>query len=358
MEKKEEEVKSNVPAVMAGHTVQRLNISGDQVVVAMKKLVQSKELTGPESDEIVWFYSWCNDNGLDINESADKLGKDRSTLWRIFAGKYDASYQPVIEEIMAFRKLQEERSLRPRLGFVKTSVWKKVDSVCRHALIAQKPVFIYGASQIGKTTCLEEFARQNNHGRTKFIRLPSAPTFSLVLYAIAKACYVSLANSSFEIREKIFDSLSDRNLIIIDEVHEVMIGCTPRTETNILEFLREIHDRCKCGMVFSGTKIAREGIERGRIAGILEQFRRRGIVTLNLPDRPPKSDLDLIASAFGLEPPSGAALDIINANITSTGLDWYISFLQSASNLAQKQKKPISWDHFVSAYDVIRNLSK
>jgi hypothetical protein len=44
--------------------------------------------------------------------------------------------------------------------------------------------------------------------------------------------------------------------------------------------------------------------------------------------------------------------------LKQSGLGQFCKFLQSASNLAAKQKKEMSWDHFVVAYDVIQRLSQ
>ena len=76
--------------------------------------------------------------------------------------------------------------------------------------------------------------------------------------------------------------------------------------------------------------------------------------------RTPQAEADIIrfAKAFNLPPPEGTAADLITTMLKRSGLKQYVVFLQSASNLAANQKKPISWDHFVAAHDKIQSLNR
>jgi hypothetical protein len=109
-------------------------------------------------------------------------------------------------------------------------------------------------------------------------------------------------------------------------------------------------------MVLCMTTWGREQFTRGAMALLVEQLRRRGTIKLALPAHPPKSDLDKIAKRFGLASPDGMAAEIVKDMISTSGLGMYIKFLQNASMLAAKQKKALSWDHFVAAYEIIRKL--
>jgi hypothetical protein len=43
--------------------------------------------------------------------------------------------------------------------------------------------------------------------------------------------------------------------------------------------------------------------------------------------------------------------------LRQSGLGQFVKFLQSASNLAARQKMPLSWDHFICAHDLVAQLS-
>jgi DNA transposition AAA+ family ATPase len=337
--------------------IQRMSIPGDHVQTALARLLDDGEITEADKAEIWWFYSYCMDRGFTLEDAGKAIDRDATTAYRLFVGRYGAKYDNLVDTVKRYHKLADARGNRKVIGFVETTTWKKIEQVCRHALVGQLPAFVFGDSQIGKTTCLEEFARRNNHGQTKYIRMPAAPSFLQVQREIAKACYISTRATSTEILNRIFDSISDQMLLIIDEMHQPLIGCCNSTAVRIIEWLREIYDRTGCGIVFCGTRVFRDEIENGRLALILEQFRRRGIIRLQLPSTPPKADINKIADAFGLPPPEGDAADIITQMLKQSGLGQYVKFLQSASNLAAKQKMEMSWDHFVIAYDVIQKLS-
>ncbi len=336
---------------------QRLSIPGDQVQQALARLVDQKEIDEAGRDDIWWLFSYAMDNGWDLEDVGKSLDKDATTAYRLFLGRYGARYDNLLEAVARFRKLATARGQRKSLGFVETTTWGKIDKVCRHALVGQLPAFIFGASQIGKTTCLEEYARRNNHGQTRYIRMPASPGFHDALGAVARACYVTSRLSGRDMRERVIGAVNDRMLLIIDEMHQPLISGRGNTAVQIIEWLRELYDRTNCGIVFCGTRVFRTELESGKFALILDQFRRRGIIQLSLPDVAPASDVAKIAKAFGLQPPEGQAGEVVGAMLKRSGLGQYVKFLQLASNLAANQKKTMSWDHFVTAYDVVAKLS-
>jgi DNA transposition AAA+ family ATPase len=337
--------------------VQRMSLPGDQVQKALERLATEGEISETDKQEIWWLYSYAMDHGWSLEDVGKAINKDSTTAHRLFMGRYGAKYDNLVESVKRYHALAEARGGRQTCGFVETETWKKIDAVCRHALVGQLPVFIYGASQIGKTTCLQEFARRNNHGQTKYIRMPAAPGLWQVQREVASACYISPRATTTEIRTRIFDAIDDKMLLIFDEMHQPLISCNGNTAVRIIEWLRELYDRTGCGIVFSGTKVFQDEIERGKQAMILDQFRRRGIIQLVLPDYPSKGDVTKIAKAFGLSDPEGVAAEVITTMLKRSGLGQYVKFLQSASNLASNQKKAMSWDHFVQAYDLVQALS-
>src|SRR5207244_3762171 len=109
-------------------------------------------------------------------------------------------------------------SLR-RMPFVETSIWRLVSKVCEETRIMQILSFIYGASQIGKTECLQEYERRNNSGRTTYLRVPACGGVQSLMKALAEACYVS-PKSSFEgLKKRVFNAFDHSKLLLIDEAH-------------------------------------------------------------------------------------------------------------------------------------------
>jgi len=337
---------------------QRISIPGDAVATALTRLVKEGELDEAGRAEVQWFYSYCMENGWALEDAGRAINMDGTTVSRLFAGRYGAKYDGLVEAVKKYRALTAARGGRRKVDFIETSAWQKIESVCRHALVGQVPVFIFGDSQVGKTTCLKEFARRNNHGQTKYLELPAGATLTSVRREVARACYLSGRLTEMEICNRLPKAITGNMLLIIDEIHRPFVTSSRRTSIRIIEWLRELYDKTQCGIVFSGTNIGLEELDNGPSSPVLEQFRRRGIITLELPPTPSRADINRFAKAFGLPPPDGEVYTLITAMLKRSGLKQFVVFLQSAGNLAANQNKPISWDHFVAAYDKIQSLNR
>lgn len=341
----------------AGST-SNIPISGDTVKQALADQVRRQELTADHEALVWWFYGHCRTEGWDLKEAAAQIGKDSTTLYRVWTGKYGASLDNICQDIARYRRLAEERATRVKLDFVETSIWKVCDKVCNAALVTQTVAFIWGDSQIGKTTALEEYARRNNHGQTKLVRMPASAGVQLFMKELAKACYVSPESCFEKLRERVLNAIDDKTLIIVDELHQAFTSYQSGSAIKVMEVIREIYDRTHCGMVLVGTNVLRDNLTTGRLAAILEQLRRRGTIKVQLPAHPPKVDLDRIAKKFGLPPADGIALEVVKDMIHTSGLGMYIKFLSSAGMLANREGRKLTWDHFVQAHDIIARLSQ
>lgn len=335
-----------------------ISISGDTVKLALADLLRRGEITPEQEGQLWWFYSHSRGEGWDLKEAGKAIGKDSTTLYRVWTGKYGASLDNICQDIARFRKLAEERSTRVKLDFVETSTWRVVDRVCNAALVTQTVAFIWGESQMGKTTALEEYSRRNNHGQTKFVRMPASAGVQLFMKELAKACYVSPDSCFDKLRERVLNAIDDKTLVIVDELHQAFTSYQHGSAIKVMEVIREIYDRTRCGMVLVGTNVLRDELHQGKLAAILEQLRRRGTIKIQLPAHPPKADLDKIARKFNLLPAEGEAAEVVKDMIHTSGLGMYIKFLQSACMMAAREKKKVSWDHFIQANDIIAKLSR
>ena len=336
----------------------RISIPGDAVMGAVNRLVTAGTLDEAGKGAILWFYGHVRAANMSLADAGACIDRDASTVHRLFNGRYGAKYDAILISIARYRKLAEQRAKRRDIGYIETTTWKKVNAVCNAALFDGLPAYIYGASQIGKTAALQEFARRNNHGQTRYMRMPAAPTCQNVLRYMADASYISYKVNECELRRRLCSCLDNKTLLIVDEFHQAMIGCSDLTGRKIVEFFREVYDRSGCGIVMAGTKVFRDEIEKGRQAMIYDQFRRRGMIELTLPDSPPRADVVKIAAAFGLPDPDEASMEVIAAMLKESGTGKYIKFLQLANGLAVGRKQKLAWEHFVQAHRSIAALSK
>jgi len=334
-----------------------LNISADQVKQALHAKLQSKEIESAQADLIWWFYCFCREQDYDLVKAASQLGKDSTTIYRVFRCIYGAKLDNICQDIARYKKIVLERAGNVKLDFVETSIARTVWKACDGALITQTVAMIYGDSQIGKTMALEEYARRNNHGQTKYLRMPASAGVQLFMRELAKACFVSSHRSFEGMRESVLHTIDDKTLVIIDEAHQCFLSYLKGSQIKVLELVREIYDRTQCGMVLCGTNVWRREMQEGKMAQMLEQLRRRGTIKIQLPARPPKADLDRIAKKFNLPPPEDLALDVIKEMLHTSGLGMYVKYLQNAARMATREGKKLSWDHFVQAHDIIQKLS-
>jgi DNA transposition AAA+ family ATPase len=336
----------------------RISIPGDTVQTALTRLVTHGELQEDGKAQIWWFFGHCRDKGMTLADAGKAIDRDATTVHRLFNGRYGAAYTNIVAEIARYRKIADERAKRKEIGFIETTTWRKVSIVCRGALYDSMPAYIYGSSQIGKTACLEEYARRNNHGQTRYIRMPAAPTFRDVLALVAEACFISERHKTMDLRRRIFHAVDDRALLIFDEFHQVFIGASDLTARKVVEFIREIYDRTHCGIVICGTRVIQEEFERGRQKLVWEQFRRRGMVELVLPDLPPKADILKIAAAFGLFDPDATTMETIRDMLMRSGIGMYFKFLQLAHSVAVSKQETLTWAHFMQTFKNMQSLSR
>ena len=335
-----------------------IKIPGDRLERCVQSLVRDGKVTDEQGDVVRWFYQWAQGGGMSLSAAARAVEISPTSLYRLFTATYAASYDGLVAKLEKFRRVEERRARRMDVGFVETSTWRKIDAVCTQALTMQMPAFIYGPSQMGKSKCLEEFARRNNHGTTKYIRMPCAPSFSYFVKTIGRACFIGYSSENIDhIRDRVCNALTSRNLLIVDEFHQAMVTANEKVSVKVMEFIREIYDRTGCGIVLCATDVGRAEVEQGRNAGTYDQLRRRGMVKLVLPAMPPFSDIRKIAAAFGLPAPEGRALDTIRAIIKTSGLGKFVKYLQAASVHAGNRREKLSWDSFAEVCDGMAALA-
>lgn len=253
----------------------------------------------------------------------------------------------IATRIVRWKELWEQRASMPNEGFVETSVWKRVDWICRRAFLRKKMGFIYGESQIGKSTCVEEYARRNNSGQTTVVEIPPSAGVQLMTKCIAKALHVSTATCFEKLLDDVVEALDDSKLLILDEVHRVFTTYQKTSVMRCMDVIRYIQGQTKCGMILCGTNVFRDELKSGAFVKYLKQLDRRGLYELQLPLEPPREDLDLIAEYHGLPPADGEAESVMMSIANHKGFGQYSMRLLDAVEFAAKKKRKVTWDDFI-----------
>jgi len=323
-----------------------------QVRAVITQAITMHRIDDEQGELLFWLHGFGQDRNLPDSDIAEMMKVSNGAISQLFSGKYQAEdWTSMIDRIKALKDVEDEALKKVDLGFVMTHTAKTIFSVCESAMTDGMPAFIYGASQIGKTTALEEFQRTHNHGRTKYLRLGSRWTKARLVRELARACKARNMKDkkSWQLEESIYDSLNRYNLLIIDEFHLAMETVNDATSREIVEFIREVFDRTHCGLVLSSTKVGIQDLEEGKNAMLFDQLRRRGVVKVVLPDVPPLKDINAIAKSFGLDLPKGDILANVKQLLRTRGLGVFVKYLQKAHSLAGSE--PLTWEKFFYVND-------
>lgn len=344
-----------------------ISMAAHQIRAAIAQAVARGQLSEEDGEEVFWLYSYAQEYHLKEADLAAKMGAyDKNTLYQVFRGSYGvqkdgkySSWANIIKAIRSFKAVELEEMKKKNIGIIDTEVKKTVFQACTAALNDGMPAFIYGASQIGKTTALMEFQRLHNHGRTVYLRMGSGWTRARLVRELALRFGNGVkATKCWALEDAIFGSLTRYNLLIIDEFHLALETCTEASSKAIMEFIREVYDRTGCGLVMSATKVGLAGLESGKHVMLFDQLRRRGVVRVVLPDSPPTRDINTIARSFELTLPTGDVLAGIKRLIKERGLGVFIKYLQKAYALSKAKKEPLSWDGYAKTVNGYLKLSE
>ena len=350
---------------LAAMNSKKARISGDVVAQA------TRDLPEDQRREIRWLHTLGHEKNLSLKELAalvhrpDGTPYSASSVYQALTGRRTASevsLEPLCRAIARTRAAMEARSrcvaeaqaTVARSPYVHTNLGKRLFNIFDAARTYQRPMFVFGEPQIGKTTAAEEYQRRSDPGSTTMVRMPTRGSLGEVLFWMARALHVSpqQKNSCF-LKEKIIRCFGPERLLIIDEAHQPLVFSWGKGGAAAIDFLREIYDRSKCGIVLMATYAFDECMRAGDHAGMLRQMGLRRLLTYRMPSRPTRANLDQIASGYGLRPAGGPALEIQNRIIAEDGLGRWCSILQGGSRIANKAGQRFDWSHVIRAHAAI-----
>jgi len=308
-----------------------------------------------------WFYLG-KEKGWTLKQMAKATSLSTTTLSRVFRGSYGADISSVLVTLERAKTNFAEAVDNP--DFIMTSLAKRLFAAFDKTRALENVTIMWGPKGIGKTEVAMEYARQNNHGRTGYVRCPGTGcTIYQFVQLLAQALKISSGNNMMVLREKIITAMSrGGRLLLVDELHEIFLVCSPVSIIRICEFLREIKDVSGCGLVLIGTEVLEKEFFRGAYYKVLEQLVDRGTVQIPLPAKPTQKDIIEFLAHFGLDLPDqqrdAEAFKMLNDILRSEGLRKLTHHLRDGASYAGKIGQAYTWNHFVAGFDAIRKLSK
>lgn len=315
------------------------------------------ELPDNQRSAIRRLHAYYIENNLGLGDLGKLIGYSDATISTLFRGKFEGSVDNVFQAIERFFKLEDERGQSRKLPFIKTDLTNRIWKVCAQALEFQKIAFIFGDYQIGKTEALIAYKEAHNHGSTVYVRMPTGGSLCNFLVALARELRIGTNLSIVRLRERIKAAFDDRMLLIVDEAHACIRehGRSQRSVESI-DFIREIFDEKKCGVVICATNIFRDAMNTGNLFQILGQTKRRRLCSLQLPNSPTQDDLNTFAAAYHLPPSSGHARDLEHRLVSDEALGMWLTLLRMGAKIAVKRKEKMNWNHVILAHAGLRDL--
>jgi DNA transposition AAA+ family ATPase len=280
--------------------------------------------------------------GLSLRAAAKAAGLDGSTLCRALKGTY-AGDAAAVEAKCA-------RALDAMSGpaVIQTSVVAGCRAVCAAAFAAREIGMVWGPTQSGKTTALEQCCRES--GEYRMFRFPATAGTGALAEEIARAYGVTTDGAGFrENRRRIMDAARD-TLLIADEVHEAFAAHGHGAAVRELEFIREIYDRTGCGVVLCGTEALPRSFGSNQFAAVLRQTLERGLVRKAFGGRPAWRDVTAAARHHGIaEALDDAASKQWQARLKGMSFGAVCRLLRSAAHMAGKRGRPMAWERVAEA---------
>ena len=330
---------------------QGMNRSADQVRATCRAYVDAGRISDEGLESIIRLFNVGRQRNYSFDQTGALVEYSGATISRLFAGKYEGALDKVVGQINSYLELEAERARMKSDRFIENSIWDKVNGLCNFALLRNTPVMLIGPTQIGKTYCLLEYMRRSNK-QVCYIRIPAAPTMKLAVAAFADAVGVGSSLRVDEARQRVAKAVGRNTLLIIDELHELVMSAGKGTAMKVVEWIREIGDRSKCGIVLCGTSAMKDDlINDPRMKGWLVQIDQRCQRVVNLPNRLPIDDILLAGRAYGITGP----IDCVESTLQTIRMNRLTSCLAltaswCAGNNKSKQKHPLNWESFRKVY--------
>jgi DNA transposition AAA+ family ATPase len=320
---------------------------------------------------LIWCFNWCISRGIWFGDFARQVGYAENTLYKIYTGRHSdpksgESYdipEKLHQAALEFRKLEIRKAKLGETEFVATPSARRIWNGCDLARESRTPVFIYGASHIGKTWALREYTINNNHGRTVLVRVPSKAGLAGLVKALAEAVGVSAKTNTPAMIERIKRALAPNHLVIFDEVHQLQYTYRKESFFACIEVIREIYDHVECGMVLCTTNVFRGRFESAQKEE-LEQLFKRGVHKVQLGDIVRTEDLKPILDKVGLPWPGRRHTveiagvkdqphEVLRKLAREGGLKAITERIRYGRRLAGNAGEPLAWPHFVHAHLII-----
>jgi len=262
----------------------------------------------------------------------------------------------LIEEIEALRTGARIEEARGRVPFVLTSTAKTVFEFIERRMLPErvnKFGVIIGPTGSQKTASFREFCRQHNHGTCNWLEAPENRSMNEFTAELARLLGGPAQESYYRRRARIFASLNQRRLIIVDNCQRLYRD-ERGSDQPLFGFLQLLQEKTGCAIIIAVTPLFERTLTTGLLSGFFEQFEGRAGGRRNflrLPDQAPSEDVLMIAKAFGLKDAARHEKTLVKIAHLPGRIRILFEVLQDAKLLASAESKPLTMDYVEEVWE-------
>ena len=333
---------SENPAPEAGMSRDVINIGLNMFRAGIRRYSE------PEQELLEWLWGYTFDVlGNSKIELERALGYDYKFIYDVLTGAFDGSLETFCSAIINLKAKAAQK-----MPLVGTIVTKRITEALDYARDFSAMVTIQGPTGRGKTYTARYWARMNNHGRTRYVRVPSGCTRRVLVTLLCQQCGIGTAGlKTSQLELRLFKAFTARNVIIADEAGHLI----PRTgsgSTAAIELLRDLHDMTGCAVVMIFTDVYLSRMKTGEQADYFEQFFGRIKFQLTIPERVFRSEVEEVVKSFLPDPPARMIEYAYSLALQRDGkLRTLFEDLLRASEWAARQNRALGFDDLRLAVD-------
>jgi len=291
------------PAPERGMSRDVINV-GRHIFAAALRTYREQGIPSSQLDLLEWLYGYAFSD-LDGSRSAleRELGYDWARIFRTFTAAMDPEQDSLPELCREIQRLQRKAAAGGGDSLVQTVVTKQIFDALDYGRDMSTMVLITGQTGRSKTFAAESWLRADNQGRGLYVRCPSSCSKRKIIRHLCRVSGIgSAGKKTTDLEERIAGAFNARHIIIFDEAGHLL----PQHRTSsveCLEFVRDLHDMCGCGVALVVTDVYWDELLRGALGSYLEQFVGRIKYQVRIPRKIFKAgEIRPIVEAFTPKP--------------------------------------------------------
>lgn len=265
----------------------RLTLSHDLFISHLAQCSQE------DQDRMNWLWGYLHNV---LNRSRTRLIAELGQEWEdvrhyLSGDLAEPKHADMVEAIESLMR----RAARQK-PLVSTIVTERIIEALDYCRDYSAMIYVSGPTGRGKTCAAEYWTAQNNHGRTRYVRIPSDCSRRTLVFTLCRACGVSARGNTADMEANLHKALTPRNVLILDEAGHLL--SRSGRPGGAIELVRDLHDICGCGVALIFTDVYLREVKRGANADYFEQFLGRLEFPVEIEKQPRRDEVRAVLCAF------------------------------------------------------------